>query len=247
MSLKNPWSLTLAALTMVVAIALATPAGGQTQTQAKPPDPKAQAKPPDPKQVKPPKGQTPARPAATPAQTPAKPGAAPPVPVTVPPPPPDYVVGPDDVLQVLFWKEKDVSAEVVVRPDGMISLPLLNDVQVVGLTPDQLRDKVTELAKKYIEDPTVSIIIRTINSRKVFITGQVAKPGPYPLGAPTTVLQLIAMAGGLGDFADQKKIAVMRVENGKPVRYPFNYKDVIKGKNLKQNIVLKPGDTVIVP
>ncbi len=228
-------------VTVIIAFVLAAPVAGQAQTTAKPPDAKAQAKQPDPKaQAKP---ATPAKPGAA---TPAKPGAATPAPAQTPPPP-DYVIGPDDVLQVLFWREKDHSAEVVVRPDGMISLPLLNDVPVAGLTPEQLRDKVTELAKKYIEDPTVSIIVKTINSRKVFITGQVAKPGPYPLGAPTTVLQLIAMAGGLGDFADQKNIAVMRTEGTKQVRYKFNYKDVSRGKNLKQDILLKPGDTVIVP
>ena len=163
------------------------------------------------------------------------------------PPPPGYVIGPDDVLQVLYWREKDMSAEVMVRPDGMISLPLLNDVKAAGLTPEQLRDAVNEAAKKFFEDPNVTIVIKTINSRKVFITGSVAKPGPYPLSAPTTVLQLISMAGGLTEFAKQKDIAVMRTENGKPVRFPFNYKDVAKGKNLKQNIELKPGDTVIVP
>jgi polysaccharide export outer membrane protein len=197
-----------------------------------------------------PKSQPPAKP-----QTPAKPPAnkppsvapAPIVPAPAVPPPPGYLIGPDDVLQVLYWREKDVSAEVVVRPDGMISLPLLNDVKAAGLTPEQLRDAVNEAAKKYFEDPSVTINIKAINSRKVFITGSVAKPGPYALTSQTTVLQLIATAGGLTEFADQKNVSVMRTENGKPVRYPFNYKDVAKGKNLKQNIELKPGDTVIVP
>ncbi len=179
-----------------------------------------------------------------------KPGTvapAPVVPATPVPAPPGYVIGPDDVLQVLYWREKDVSAEVVVRPDGMVSLPLLNDVAAAGLTPEQLRDRVNEAAKKYFEDPNVTIVIKQINSRRVFITGQVAKPGPYALTAPTTVLQLIAMAGGLTEFAKSKNIVVMRTENGKPVSYPFNYKDVENRKNLKQNIELKPGDTVIVP
>jgi len=129
----------------------------------------------------------------------------------------------------------------------MISLPLLNDVKAAGLTPEQLRDAVNGAAAKFFEDPNVTINIKAINSRKVFITGSVAKPGPYPLSAPTTVLQLISMAGGLTEFANQKRISVMRNENGKPVRYPFNYKDVAQGKNLSQNIELKPGDTVIVP
>jgi polysaccharide export outer membrane protein len=172
---------------------------------------------------------------------------APVVPAPPVTPPPGYVIGPDDVLQVLYWREKDVSAEVTVRPDGMISLPLLNEVKAGGLTPDELRDKVNELAKKFFEDPSVTITVKTINSRRVFITGSVNKPGAYPLTAPTTVLQLIAMAGGLTEFADQKNITVMRTENGSPVSYAFNYKDVSKRKNLEQNIALKPGDTVIVP
>jgi polysaccharide export outer membrane protein len=98
-----------------------------------------------------------------------------------------------------------------------------------------------------MEDPNVSVVVKAINSRKVFITGQVAKPGVYPLTAATTVMQLIALAGGVHEFADSKKIIVMRTEKGQPVAYPFNYKDVLKRKNLKQNIELKPGDTVVVP
>ncbi len=196
-----------------------------------------------------------AKPPATAPQAPAQatPATAPkPIPPLVPAtpvvPPAGYVIGPDDVLQVQFWREKDMSSEVTVRPDGMISLPLLNEVQAAGLTPEQLRDKVNELAKKFLqEDPTVTVVIKAINSRKVFITGSVGRPGTYPLTAPTTVLQLIAMAGGLAEFADKSNIAIMRPENGKLVRYMFNYKDVAKGKNLSQNIELKPGDTVIVP
>jgi polysaccharide export outer membrane protein len=162
-------------------------------------------------------------------------------------PPPGYVIGPDDILGIVFWREKDMSADVTVRPDGKISLPLLNDIQASGLTPEQLRLNVTEVANRLVEQPTVSVVVKTINSRKVFITGQVAKPGPYPLGAPTTVLQLIATAGGLHEYAESKKIIIIREENGKTSTSPFNYKDVVEGKNLKQNIELKPGDTVIVP
>ncbi len=163
------------------------------------------------------------------------------------PAPPGYVIGPEDVLQVLYWREKDLSAEVTVRPDGMITLPLLNDVQASGLTPEQLRDRVIEAAKRYVEDPSVNVVVKQINSRRVFITGQVAKPGAYPLTSPTTVLQLIALAGGLSEFADQNGITIMRTESGKPVSLPFKYKDVVKRRNLRQNIELKPGDTVIVP
>jgi len=176
---------------------------------------------------------------------PAKPNAtAAPAPVVTPP---DYVIGPDDVLDVVFWRDKDMSAEVAVRPDGKISLPLLNDVQAAGLTPPQLRDRLTEEAHRYVEDPNLTVVVKQINSRKVFITGQVQKPGPYALSGPTTVLQLIAMSGGVLEYAHSKKIVVMRTENGRQVSYPFNYNDVISRKNLRQNIELKPGDTVIVP
>ena len=196
-----------------------------------------------------------AAPAAKPAAAPATPlGQKPPSVAPAPvqpaagiPQPPGYVIGPDDVLQVLYWREKELSAEVTVRPDGMITLPLLNDVHALGLTPEQLRDRVSEAAARFIEDPSVNVVVKQINSRKVFITGQVAKPGAYPLTAPTTVLQLIAMAGGLSEFADQNGITIMRTENGKPLSLPFKYKDVVKRRNLRQNIELKPGDTVIVP
>src|SRR2546422_9787890 len=157
-------------------------------------------------------------------------------------PPADYVIGPDDQLSVLFWRDKDMSSDVVVRTDGRISLPLLNDVQAAGLTPDQLRQKVIEEAKRFLEDPNATIVIRQIHSRKVFITGQVEKPGPYALLAPTTVLQLIAMAGGLREYADGQKIMIFRTEKGVPVSYKFNYKWVMKRKNLRQNVELKPGD-----
>jgi polysaccharide biosynthesis/export protein len=169
------------------------------------------------------------------------------VPNGVPTLPPDYLIGPEDVLAIVFWRDKDMSTEVMVRPDGKISLPLLNDIQASGLSPEQLRLQLIEAASKIIEEPSVAIVVKAINSRKVFVTGQVSKAGPYPLSGATTVLQLIATAGGVLEYADSKNIRVMRTENGKPVSYRFNYKDVIKGKNLKQNIELKPGDTVIVP
>jgi polysaccharide biosynthesis/export protein len=161
--------------------------------------------------------------------------------------PADYVIGPDDVLSIVYWRDKDMTGDVAVRPDGNISLPLLNDVHAAGLTPTQLRDRLVEASKKYIEDPSVTVVVKQMNSRKVFITGEVAKPGPYPLTGPTTVLQLISIAGGLRDYAESKKIIVVRNENGKQTTLPFNYKDVVSRKNLKQNIELKPGDTVIVP
>jgi polysaccharide export outer membrane protein len=162
-------------------------------------------------------------------------------------PPADYVIGPDDVLSVVFWRERDMSADVAVRPDGRISLPLLNDIRAAGLTPEELRRSIAVAADKFIENPTVTVVVKQINSRKVFITGQVAKPGPYSIGAPTTVMQLLAMAGGVLEYADRENISIMRVENGRPIALRFNYKDVTKRKNLRQNIELKPGDTVVVP
>jgi polysaccharide biosynthesis/export protein len=159
-----------------------------------------------------------------------------------------YIIGVDDVLSIMFWRDKDLSApEVTVRPDGKVTLPLLNDVVAAGLTPDQLRDLVLEAARKYVEDPNPTVMVKEIKSRKVFITGQVEKPGPYPLNGSTTILQLIATAGGLRDFADGKNISVMRNQNGRPVVFDFNYQDLLKRKNLDHNIELEPGDTVVVP
>lgn len=161
--------------------------------------------------------------------------------------PADYIIGPEDVLTVVYWRDKDMTSEVAVRSDGKISLPLLNDVQAAGLTPKQLRDWLVEASKEYFEDPAVSVGVKLMNSRKVFITGEVYKPGPYPLVGPTTVLELISLAGGLKDYADRKNILIVRNENGRQTSYLFNYKDVVSRKNLRQNIELKPHDTVIVP
>lgn len=161
--------------------------------------------------------------------------------------PTDYVIGADDVLGIVFWRDRDMSGDVVVRPDGKISLPLLNEIQAAGLTPEQLRKQLETAARHYMEDPTITVVVRTINSRKVFVTGEVTRPGPYPLTGPTTVLQIIATAGGLLEYADAKNIIVMRVQNGRSVSFRFNYKDVTRRKNLQQNIQLLPGDTIIVP
>ena len=161
--------------------------------------------------------------------------------------PSDYVIGPDDVLTVFFWREKDLSGDVAVRPDGRISLPLLNEVQAAGLTPEQLRVRLTEAAAQLLEEPNVTVVVKGINSRKVFITGQVGKPGPYPLMGPLTVAQLITVAGGVQEYADAKNITILRTENGKQISIRFNYDEVKRGKKLQQNIELKPGDTIIVP
>jgi polysaccharide export outer membrane protein len=184
---------------------------------------------------------------ATPSSLPAR--GVPPAPPAPAPVlgPPGYLIGPNDVLSVTFWRDKEMSADVVVRPDGNITLPLLNDIQAAGLTPAQLRDQILAAAQRYVEDPSPTVAVKEIKSRNVFITGQVDKPGPYPLAGPMTVLQLIATAGGLKEFADGKNIVVMRSENGRQVAYQVDYKELLKRKNLRQNIDLKPGDTVVVP
>lgn len=161
--------------------------------------------------------------------------------------PAEYVIGADDVLSVVFWRDKDLTTDVTVRPDGNISIPLVNDVHAAGLTPAQLKDRISEESKKYIEDPSVTVVVKEIKSRKVFITGEVRKPGPYSLTGQMTVLQLISIAGGLGDYAKGDKITIVRNENGKATSFRFNYKEVLGQKKLGQNIELKPGDTVIVP
>jgi polysaccharide export outer membrane protein len=158
-----------------------------------------------------------------------------------------YVIGVQDVLSIVFWRDKDMSADVVVRPDGNISLPLLNEIPAAGLTPEQLRAKLTEAAAKFVEDPTATVVVKEIHSRNVYITGNVAKPATYPLMGDMTVLQLIAMAGGLQEYADAKNIVIIRIESGRQQYHNFNYKEVVKQKHIEQNIVLKPGDTVVVP
>jgi polysaccharide export outer membrane protein len=161
--------------------------------------------------------------------------------------PADFVIGPEDVLGVLFWREPDVSGEVTVRPDGKITLPLVGEVTAGGLTPEALCEELQKAAAHLLADANVTVTVKQINSRKVFITGQVAHPGAFPLTGPRTVMQLIALAGGLNEFADANDITIMRVENGRQRSFPFHYKDVARGKLMGQNMQLQPGDTVVVP
>ena len=161
--------------------------------------------------------------------------------------PSDYVIGPEDVLGVVFWRDQEMTGDVTVRPDGMITLPLIGDLRAVGLKPSALRDGIAAAASKYLEDINVTVVIRQINSRKVYITGEVKTPNAYPLTGPRTVMQLIALAGGLNEYADGGNITIMRTEGSQARTFKFNYKEVSKGRNLAQNIELKPGDTVVVP
>jgi polysaccharide biosynthesis/export protein len=177
---------------------------------------------------------------------PASPSTPPPT--VAPVSPKGYVIGAEDILTVNVWKEQEMSRQVPVRPDGMISLPLLGDVKASGLTPLQLQDQLTTDLKKFISDPEVTIIVNQVNSLTFNVVGEVLKPGYYPLTRRMTVLDAIAMAGGFRDFAKDKKIYVLRTDaDGKQVRIPFNYRNVIKGKNSSQNIELQPRDTLVVP
>ena len=160
---------------------------------------------------------------------------------------PNYVIGAQDVLDVNVWKEPDVSRTVPVRPDGKISLPLLNDVQAAGLTPAQLAAQVTDSLKKYVTNPQVTVIVTVINSQRVYILGEVTRPGAFPLIPGMSVLQALSSAGGFTQFAKVKSIFVRRFENGKEEKFPFNYREVIGGKKPEQDILLKAGDTIVVP
>jgi polysaccharide export outer membrane protein len=159
----------------------------------------------------------------------------------------DYLIGAEDRLLVSVWKEPDLTASVPVRPDGNISLPLIHDVRAVGQTPMQLAAHITARFKQFLAEPRVTIIVIEINSRRFYILGEVARPGAFPLLPNMTVLQALSTAGGFREFANPSKIYVLRNVNGKATKHPFNYKDVIAGKRIEQDIELKPGDTVVVP
>jgi polysaccharide export outer membrane protein len=160
---------------------------------------------------------------------------------------PNYVIGADDVLDISVWKEPDVSRVVPVRPDGKISLPLVNDVQAVGVTPSELAATITADLKKYVNDPQVTVIVTQINSRRVYLVGEVARPGAFPLLPDMTVLQALASAGGFTTYANTKKIHILRMVNGHQIVFPFEYHDVLDGKKISENITLLPGDEIVVP
>jgi len=162
---------------------------------------------------------------------------------------PNYLIGPDDVLTVAVWGEKELSGDFTVRPDGKISMLLVNEVAAAGLTTEQLREILNKGYSPFIEAPNVSVTVKAIHSRRVFINGYVPRPGMYSLGSNLSVVQLISVAGGLLDYANKKNIIVIRAEpdeKGQPVSVRVNYEDISKGRNLHQNVALKPGDTVIV-
>jgi polysaccharide biosynthesis/export protein len=158
---------------------------------------------------------------------------------------PNYIIGAQDVLDISVWKEDQLTRTVPVRPDGKISLPLLNDVQASGLTPTQLATQITQDLKKFVTDPQVTVIVREINSQRVYMLGEIGRAGAYPLLPGMTVLQALSSAGGFTQFANTKKIYVLRVENGKQQKIPFNYKEALNKGD--QNVLLKAGDTIVVP
>jgi len=159
----------------------------------------------------------------------------------------EYKIGAQDVLRIDVWKEEQLTRTVPVRPDGKVTLPLMNDIQAEGLTPMQLAASISEGLKKYINNPQVTVTITEINSRRIYVTGEVARAGAFPLLPNMTVLQALSSSGGFTQFARLKNIYVLRVENGKQVKHPFNYKEVVNGKNPEQNILLEPGDVIVVP
>lgn len=159
----------------------------------------------------------------------------------------EYKIGPQDVLRIDVWKEEQLTRTVPVRPDGKITLPLLNDVQAAGLTPIELAGVITDGLKKFINSPQVTVSVLEINSRRIYVTGEVLRPGAFSLLPGMTVLQALSSGGGFTQFARVKGIYILRTENGKETKYQFNYKDAISGKKPEQNIQLQPGDIIVVP
>ncbi len=160
----------------------------------------------------------------------------------------DYIIGIEDVMAINVWKDPELSLkDVVVRPDGKISLPLVGDIIADGVSVKQLQDTITNRLKEYITAPVVTVTITRIFSKSVSIVGQVQKPGVYTIGSPMTVIELLARAGGPTIDAKTKKIKIFRKEGGKTITFLFNYNDMVSGKNLDQNIFLKSGDEVVVP
>jgi len=216
--MRSKWKVAVAALVLISGIALAQDAPNQTTTTQAAANSVADKTVPE-------RTMTPA--ANTPADA-------------------TYVIGPEDSLHIAVWKENDLTATLPVRPDGKISLPLLNDVQAAGLTPQQLADSVTEKLRKYIADPRVTVVVIAINSKRIYLTGEVLHAGAMPMLPSMTVLQALASAG-ISQFANTKRIYVLRVASGRQEKLPVNYRKLVKGEQIEQNYVLQPGDTIVVP
>jgi polysaccharide export outer membrane protein len=160
---------------------------------------------------------------------------------------PLYVIQPNDVLQIFVWKEEGLSSKVVVRPDGRISFPLIQDMQAAGMNPGQLKDRIEERLKEYLDVPNVTVIVDAIQSYRVFVMGKVTRPGMLTMERPINVLQALSLAGGLAEFANPTEIVIFRNTGEDTTPFRFNYQEVIKGKNVSQNMFLRPGDVVVVP
>jgi len=159
----------------------------------------------------------------------------------------NYIIGPGDTIEISVWKDDSLDREISVPPDGVISYPLVGDIYAAGKTVTILRKTITERLSEYVPDATVTVILKKINSLKAYVIGKVNSPGEFPITMETTVMQVLAMAKGLNPFADAGDIHILRRRKNITVKIPFNYKEVEKGKNLEQNIVLKRGDVVVVP
>src|SRR5881628_688330 len=162
-------------------------------------------------------------------------------------PVPLYIIQPNDILEIFVWKEPDLTRKILVRPDGRISFPLVQDMQAGGISPGELKDRIEKKLKEYIDSPNVTIIVEAIQSYKVFVTGKVQKPGSLLVEKPITVLQALAMAGGFQEFAKSSEMTVIRNHGSENFVFPFDYGQVVKGKNGNQNLLLKSGDVVVVP
>jgi polysaccharide export outer membrane protein len=158
-----------------------------------------------------------------------------------------YLLGPEDALEVSVWKEPDLTKQLLVRPDGKITYPLIGEVQAAGRTVKQLQEEIFKRLEKYVTDAHVTVILLKAQNYKVYVTGKVNKPGEFVIGKPVNVMQAISMAGGLTPFASPGSIMVLRSMGGKEEVYPFNYKEVARGQFLEQNRTLMPGDVVVVP
>lgn len=158
-----------------------------------------------------------------------------------------YIIGPGDVLNIYVWKEPELTRDIIVMSDGRITFPLIGELMAAGRTLGELKQAITERAAKYVTAPEVTVILKESRSRRIYTIGKVNRPGPYMLEAGMTVLQVLSTAGGFTEWADTKSILIIRREGDKEIQLPFNYKDFIAGKNIEQNILLKPNDTIVVP
>ena len=162
-------------------------------------------------------------------------------------PPTEYLIGPEDVLDISVWKEEELQREVLVRPDGQISFPLVGDVKAAGRTPTQVRDEIAGKLRRYIPEPVVSVIVATVGGNKVYVIGQVQTPGAYVIGRYVDVVQALTVAGGMTEFAKENDLRIIRRQGGQFRVFNFRFGDIKRGRNLKDNIMLEGGDTVVVP